>query len=691
MSSRYWHLILYVDNDPTPQHATVDRPESLEHLLAMVEETASVSLLQVSYWDPQIHSYMPLETLDPIVRSRGRAQLWVQSDGLKLEEVHKAVDEQEYRELRQYAQAVNNDHVTYHLVDAHRVVFPRLEMLFEERKLQLLDPSAATMMLFYTGNANTSSDAVQKGFVLPRNGGLVFTTNLSDPNQTAPPQQAQKVLVCEVAVGRVQSANELHRGFDASSADSLVMQRGSARTYTVFSPHQAVPRYVLTLRGTATSSGVLPPSGSGRITQRRATPTPTRPESVDAVRAATPTTPPTTSAQRPNDTAFLCSAHRGESTSLWCGTCSQLVCAYCLSVGHHRGHDGRELDEVIGKYRMALTDASSALSDKQETVKRTLDMLQSTKRELEDRQRQGEESLRSAMDELSNLLKNKHKELADELGSKSNSADTEVSELRAYMNTCQAKRKEFETLILSSQDAAKVGKMEFLRTAPQSLAEWTTHPFPKPPIPASLTPAAPGTFVNTRPVAVAIKNLQLLKAPPRPPGDVTVNMTDDVEASVTAGLVQQQLAVCRHQLEDLCSGYIWVVPGAEKMFHVDQRKDIFSDVFFLGGASWEIRLASEIVPVNDALGASHHSGLGEPHDHISAYLHSVNHTHRMNFRIIMFAANGHWHMREAKGWSAEFAGKGWGIRPFCSRKQLLRDFIHDGLVKFCICPVGPLY
>jgi hypothetical protein len=381
---------------------------------------------------------------------------------------------------------------------------------------------------------------------------------------------------------------------------------------------------------------------------------------------------------------------------LWCATCSQLVCPYCLSVGQHRGHDGRELDEIVSKVRTSLAEAVATVTERRETAQRTLSVLQLSKRDLEDKKLQGEQNINSAFAELESLLSTKKLELIDELHSKGSQVDNHASVLIQYMEQCDARRKEFDGFSVP-QDASREGKMSFLRNVQMPLTEWHSKPLPQPPflnVPAAS--AVVSTYINTRPCQGPIRQLHLQNQPLRhnlnePHGDESdVGTSRDAVASL-----QQQLATQRVQLSDATKGYIWCIPQAERVLHVDQRKDIFSDVFYLCGAAWELRIAAEAVPgprPQDYSGntSTNSTIASELQDHVSVYLHSVNHMHRVDFRVSLFGPNG-WHVREAKGWTAEFAGKGWGIRPFCSRKTILRDFMHDGLIKMCVAPVGVLY
>ena len=131
-------------------------------------------------------------------------------------------------------------------------------------------------------------------------------------------------------------------------------------------------------------------------------------------------------------------------------------------------------------------------------------------------------------------------------------------------------------------------------------------------------------------------------------------------------------SIAQRQLQELSYGYIWVIPTPGKYFAADQRSDVFSDPFTLSGQRWELRFCSA------------------DEDHLNVFLKPLGHTQRLDFRVVAFAPNV-WHVREANGWSEAFAGKGWGIRPYCRRAQMLATFVHDNVVKICVTPLGALY
>jgi hypothetical protein len=682
-SGHYWQLIVYVDTTTTPQHISIAAPLDLNELAAMVADATSCNILGIKYWDPETAAYLPLHSLAPIIKFHGRAQLWVQSDDAHLEPVDRIADEAEFRQLRRHVASLNSDHVQYHLVEASRVVFPRAEDLFLRRTQQLVDVS--TVMLWYTANANSSSDAVENGFVLPRGGGgISFVSSLSDPNSTKAPSAPQKILLCEVALGRAATSR-------SAAADAVVTTKGPHSIYTVYHPHQALPRYILTVKGTTGTEGgsrQSSPQREGRPPRSvQVTPTDS-PARANPQPAAWPQKHPTRSITPPIVHAsnqadeFRCPAHRTEATTLWCSTCAHLVCPYCLSVGQHRGHDGRELDEIVSKVRASLSEAISATSERRDTAQRTAAMMQSSKRDLDECKKQAEQHVNSAVNELNSLLQAKRDELLGEIRSKGSQVDTHSAALQQHMNACDQKRKEFESLLTASQEASRDGKMRFLKASQQPLAEWHNKPLPHLPLISTPSSSDVNTHVNSRPCQAAIRQLHLQKQPPRHHQDHDDSEAPHRDAQLVISL-QQQVANQRVQLDDLTKGYIWSIPQAEKMFHADQRKDIFSDVFYLNGAAWELRIASEAAPTP-------RDSSPELADNISVYLHSVNHHHRVDFRVSVFGPGG-WHVREAKGWAAEYAGKGWGIRPFSSRKMILREFVHDGLIKICVAPMGGLY
>ncbi|KAK7195807.1 B-box zinc finger containing protein [Novymonas esmeraldas] len=77
---------------------------------------------------------------------------------------------------------------------------------------------------------------------------------------------------------------------------------------------------------------------------------------------------------------------------------------------------------------------------------------------------------------------------------------------------------------------------------------------------------------------------------------------------------------------------------------------------------------------------------------LGLFLFPLQHRMRLDFRVIAFSEVtwAEWHVL---GWTAAFAGKGWGLHPFLQRRELMRTdkLARDNTVKICIAPISDLY
>ncbi|KPI85226.1 hypothetical protein ABL78_5709 [Leptomonas seymouri] len=206
-------------------------------------------------------------------------------------------------------------------------------------------------------------------------------------------------------------------------------------------------------------------------------------------------------------------------------------------------------------------------------------------------------------------------------------------------------------------------------------------------------------------------------------------------------------------LRDLQRGHIWAIQDASFYFVPGQLKAVCSTPFHLLGAQWELRIAplppshrkaqqgndahtssllvapglnagmmattaSTWVPMSAEDSGSavtarsplatrllphvdeqvvRDSGLSVRHgapeeEWLGLFLFPQEHRLRMDFRVIAFSEVT-WAEWQVTGWTAEMAGKGWGLYPFLQRKELMRTdkLARDNTVKICIAPISDLY
>ncbi|TPP43856.1 B-box zinc finger family protein [Leishmania donovani] len=77
---------------------------------------------------------------------------------------------------------------------------------------------------------------------------------------------------------------------------------------------------------------------------------------------------------------------------------------------------------------------------------------------------------------------------------------------------------------------------------------------------------------------------------------------------------------------------------------------------------------------------------------LGLFLFPLQHRLRIDFRVIAFSEVA-WAEWQVTGWTARFAGKGWGLYPFLQRRELLQtdELARDNMVKICIAPISDLY
>lgn len=770
MTAQFFHLIVYIDNDPRAQFLNVelhdrDLPRLHQCLADMLPPSARQSdagarpIESVHYWNPDDNAYEPLTSIALMGHCGNRAQLWVQTTAMRLEEVDRQSDKEEFAEVSAYVEAMRTEKMSFSLSSAFRVRLPKLEKFFQTKSQSLVDRHAPSVLLFYSANGNSGAEALESGFRLPADGsGLLFTTSMGDG--TRPFTGTQKALLCEVAVGKVvppaavrtDGSGQRVRVFDSSVADAVVEWKGNARCYTVYDPNQAIPRYLVEIVSeSGRSSGKPPqtpltPSGLGdRQGMVRRTETlgyrserqDSRPQSPLAssgtYRSGSPFNNSFSNPQHnavgtggsPNyyptsntgaaASTYRCPFHAEESLSLWCATCHMMVCSYCLSIGDHRGHDGRDLDYILGIQSLEVDQLISDFSDQHRLSTGKLDEINVQSKALSESVRQAEVKLNETFAELHAAVTNRHRELSETIqagGTQRSGSDTpkggslfaaqswrrladlsrerlqELNSIRQRIQSSRSKNPEGSSNKSQRHGELQARRMEAVRTLPLLIKELKST------LARERCPTAVAAKVDHSNVALSpaldtkdcLDSIRRLGTNEPPPKTTPVQKQDSHHPQPT----QQQTAMTRRAsvnispqmmsarnklLEDLFSGYIWTVPNAAVHFGIDQKADLLSDVFLLSGYEWELKLVHADVE-------------GAPHVHL--FLRPHKHSYRADFRVTLFN-NGKWHTREASDWSDAYKGKGWGIRPFCSKKELLAEFLRDGSVKFCIMITGELY
>lgn len=759
MSPQLCHLIVYLDNDTRPQFLNIELGSNdlprLQQCIADILPNSETPIESIHYWSPDQNAYCPLASVEEVTRCGGRAQLWVQTAALRLEEVHRTKDREEFLEVSAYVEAMRTDRMTFSLSAAFRIRQPVLEKRFQEKVSTLVDRHAASVLLFYGANGNTGADALENGFRMPLDGsGLLFTTTMGD---TAKPFSGpQKALLCEVAVGkvvppasiRVDASGQKVRMFDPTAGDSVVEWKGSSRCYTIYDVHQAIPRYLVDIVGTPgrppptpqTPSSMLEraPSGMRRADTttasgafgRRVDSVPPSPTSA-TYRSNSPlgwsqnqngnngnNNKGTTSHQRAHSpkessntysSSIRCPAHPEEATALWCATCHLLVCSYCLSIGDHRGHDGRDLDYVLANQANEVDALIAEYGEQHRLAAGRVEEISLQSKATAEAARQAELKLNVAFAEIQAALNSRHRELADQLqesesSKKNGGVQFAAQSWKRLADLSREKLQELQSLrgrIQQTRQADENGKgggpgrrVEAVKALPSLLKELratlSRERCPRDQSAASLNhnnAAVRSPTIDLKDCLEAIRRLGRAGAttpPPAPSQSSNVTNGSQEGSSRGGGLTRRasvsmtpQLMSSRNKLlDDLFQGYIWTVPNAAVHFGLEQRSDLLSDVFHLGGCEWELKLV--------------HVEQKDGEVELNLFLRSHNHTNRTDFRVSLFN-NGKWHSREATDWAEGYKGKGWGIRPFCSKKMLLSEYVRDGCVKFCIVRVGELY
>jgi hypothetical protein len=642
-----YQFLVYVDREeyPTKIQCTID---SVRGLVSHLQQALERPVARLSIWDNDFQQYIPFTSLNEV--RDFKARLAVDTGGVRVSLVREDVDALEHNAVREHVDKLGppRDGCSYQLVEAHRIINPDLERAFQNRRGKLCDPKVRSMMLFYTNNARPSEQVVQHGFAMPAAGqgpnagqGIVFATDID----AQPALNTNlKFLLCEVAVGRtftVRSADRLTsqlRGFDLGKYDSLLnlTQRdngGRIDEWVIFNADQAVPRYIVTCNVA---------KGAAKVSW--------------------------------NFAAMGCERHPGESLKLWCVPCRQLMCPYCMTIGAHKGHEGKEVSEVATFEKQVVIKMNQTLDKTLQRRQEEAAELERVKLMLAAVAKKGEENIRRVIAELHQMLAVEEQQLVTNLVARRANA---VAELDRGLHVVQQaaadlSRKQHDALrfaelpVESSQQAAAEflsglqGTLDVLHAAP-AYDDQTTTTVSVPELHAT---------VDYEEAKHGIQSLALTDATHSDGGHGSKAPSGGLNGggTVPRAALDSELA----RLRDIETGYIWIIPNASQHFALSQKKDVFSDVFQLLGTSWEMRVTSQ------------------PEEHVSVFLHAANHVHRMDFRVTLISPNG-WYTRHAKNWLDSFRGRGWGIKPYADKRSLHSTYIHDGVLKICITPTSGLY
>ena len=835
-----YELIVYCDDDTTPINLTIPRPStsSSGQPIPVAEFKANLAAalqgkvtspprsslgqdgpvsMKISIWDPVERRYVPFASSVNQLDAFGcRGQLWIEfQQPARLVAV--ASGTEDFAMLENCVEGIGNGYVSYQLIQAHRVLFPKLEKRFQAKKASIAqvgegapknsgeqDSEGLTTLLFYMNNGAPCSAVLRgEGFLAGQEHqdalvttttnksaaagekGISFSLNVCDPEQRTVSAQPMNVLLCEVAHGVIYEGPE--SGFRKDMHDTLLIRSRyfGGDIHVVFDPDQAIPRFVLTVKGQvgpnqaplsskppvaakkpAAGSAVMapavdwgksPPPPTGWYHQHpSATPqvgSMSTAKSLDFSNASANIQAPI--AQPASTTSYgsigtlapvpqrrvvqqfgvgdvagaaagrsgsvignlsvpamqvqgVCDVHPGEARTLWCGNCDLLVCPYCLTVGTHRGHDARLLEDVVPKYRTRLLEAASSISADRDVDKREIEQLQNGRRRIQQHVQVTQQHLREAMQSLHQLLHAKEVELNHHLVQKINAVDEAIVVRRAHLADLVQQQQQLDEHARMPLDGPAQSRVRFLSLVPSLLAHLSTRvggtaggsaPSPMVPLATSLAPPEPAQTLQLQPLNVVKESIQALRllsetslqaltqmydtttiaatpsggtVPNVPVPNPTGGLPPAGSKSSTHPSTEVEMSVLRQQLRDVQNGYVWVVPSATDHLNAAQTSDIFSDIFSLKGHQWEVRISPS------------------EQDSVAIYLHPVEHQHRVDFRIVAIAPQ-HWHARQCKAWPESAKGLPWGVKPFIGRQQLLEHFVADGVLKLCVTPLGEPY
>jgi hypothetical protein len=628
-------LLVYVDDETSPVKMTV-QCEDATGLIMQIQKAIGKPISSAMYWDNDFTQFVPLKALDNILGDK--AKLMVHTHGVRAQIVSETKDPLEYHTIRDFVDKLSlpGDGLMYSIREVQRLSNPQLEARFNARRTKLFDPNARTQMAFYTNNARPSDVVIRDGFILPAvqgpyGKGVIFANDvLAKPTQSA----NVRFLVCEVLTGKTVALHDEedrgvtleileHMGYDSVVAITTTLPTSQRlEEWIVYHPDQAIPRYVVTCDVT------------------RGTP-------YNRLLAARDT----------------CPAHPGEILRLWCLQDRQLVCAYCMSMGAHKGHDCRSITEILVKERDVLQRVQHTLDQTLFHRQNDLAELERTRTRYQAVVTEAQASIRDMVSRVRVLVDTKEAELLQEASEKGFAAsaqlDVIVAPLQSACMQLMQKAAELKDALDISRDGTTYAKLEFLHRVNDLHTSLSTEP----------------RYDDAPQVMNRVPNLSL-RVTPQPLEHAILNLHVEDAGSDSGPLVTQTIPSIQEEtlskLRAVECGYIWVIPNVATHFGPSQTRDIFSDPFLMLGEWWELKVSPQ------------------PSDCVSVFLHAVKHVHRLNFKVFLFSERG-WYVRSARNWSEDFKGRGWGIKPYIERKTLVEGYSQGDTVKLCVVPVGGLY
>ncbi|KAJ9448136.1 hypothetical protein DIPPA_25201 [Diplonema papillatum] len=635
-----YSLLVYVDNAVTPVRMDIATSDATD-LVMQVQRSIGLPVLNVSYWDESAREYVALQNLTPL--QGGMTKVWVATSGMKALPITEEKDPLEFTTIREQIEQLTPpaDGCVFEVWEILRVQNHAQEQNFKKHRSQLFDPAARTALKFYA-DAQAPDRVLNEGFRMPSQPGpygfgVIFGSDVTVPY----PSQSAQFVLCEVAIGRYTTLHNeedravtyevlQHMGYDSVVArTSNHPMLSKLEENIIYHPHQAIPRYLITC-GLKQERGL------------------TRSKHADT-----------------------CRHHTGEALKLWCLTCDQLVCAFCM-FSTHASHTAKDITEVAGRERDLLMRCEVVLQRTIEQRQRDLGDLEKMKAHYNNVARDCVRNLQVSVEDLKGHLDAQMQNLLREIDDKEMATAAKlngvVTPLQGELATLIAKQSQLREALQVSRVSRPSSQAEFVKRTVDLHTSLNTAPrFDEAP---DATGAAPGIDlrINTQRVLEAVKQLAiddrsgLGKKQAHPLGTVALHPEGLLARDDSLDTVEARLQV-------LETGHIWIIPNVREHFGTDQTRDIFSDPFLMDGQYWEIKLS--FLQAERAL---------------AVYLHAVRHHYRTNFRVAVLKT-GRWHVKSTRNWADEFRGRGWGIKPFIGLDELM-NYVENDTLKWVIAFTG---
>ncbi|KAH9578720.1 B-box-type zinc finger [Trypanosoma melophagium] len=451
-----------------------------------------------------------------------------------------------------------------------------------------------------------------------------------------------------------------------------------------------------------------------------------------------------------------CSVHNGTLLGLWCFNCSHMICPYCAAVGEHKGHEVCNVETVAGDVRRKVQDICHSLSMELDNYQRVKSQLQLERKRLQEKHMDAVNAVEAATADLHSLIDAKKQEWLERMREQSHSLDTPLKEVyrlvQQYKEAIETMEKSYERAGEESyqladtvhQNSATFTSVVYLMEAPKLLSEGERFASQRhdsnfelaickaKQIRESesalfhidfsavyqsierLVPTKDGRSSSTTAMMSlspsGVKYSRLSTTPRRSLGEVSTGHSDTSTAlplvlNHTNGKVNELIPydlsdemldhvrgkVLLRRLSDVRTGYIWCVHNASKYFHPDQRRAVCSGPFRLLGLEWDLRIQAP-----DTFARSGSSAKRTPpapqDESVGLFLFPVGHTLRVDYRVSIFSAVS-WVEWRVSGWTAAFAGKGWGVYPLLPRRELMQTdrLAGENTLKICVAPTSGVY